>query len=62
VKRERVGWIRYDGDEYHDFRYASPEDRHNLAQIERDYWPVYVDNPVEPDEDYVDAVRGWDAL
>lgn len=47
VRRERVGWVRYDGDEYHDFRYASPDDRHNLAVIERDYLPVYVDNPFE---------------
>lgn len=44
VRREQVGWIKFDGDEYHAFRYYYPGDRHRRCEIERDgYLPVYVE-------------------
>ncbi len=38
---EQVGWVRFDGDEYHDFRYASPEDRRLPASAFADQLPVW---------------------
>lgn len=41
--REQVGWVRFDGDEYHDFRYSSPDDKRRPASTFADLLPVYVD-------------------
>jgi len=44
AERVQVGWVRFDGDEFHDFRYFSPDDRHRSVIIAAlNGLPVYVD-------------------
>lgn len=47
MSRELVGWVRYDGDEYHDFTYASAVDRRAGAlfasKVRRGLVPLYAD-------------------
>lgn len=39
---EQVGWVKWDGDEYHDFRYWKPGDRRTDRTIRAEgYVPVY---------------------
>lgn len=38
AQSEQVGWVRWDGDEYHDFRYKAPGDEAMAAG----YLPVFV--------------------
>lgn len=39
--RELVGWIKDDGDEYHDFRYARPDEKRPGIPPPQGYLPVY---------------------
>lgn len=46
----QVGWIKFDGDEHHDFRYWIPEDRRRLDWITaQGYMPVYVPDSLDDD-------------
>lgn len=40
-----VGWVRWDGDEFHGFVYANPSDDES-ALLKQGFMPVYAEMPV----------------